>query len=110
MKEYIASVTYNGELKHINAEYPTKKAFYEDLRANGYSVRFISTEEKFDEDCEKYEQRCDASKLYHQVKNRLDKEYANEYGISVAHYRRAYKAWVKSNGYLTLKDCIETCK
>lgn len=59
MKEYIASCTLNGTITIVKMEYNTKKEFANELRANGYRVRFISTEEKFDEDAEKYNERCE---------------------------------------------------
>lgn len=54
--KYIASVRNKEtrELTTITSEYPNKKEFAEDLRGNGYSIRFISTEDKFDADCEKW--------------------------------------------------------
>lgn len=64
-KTYVASVT-NKETKAIevitNSGYTNKKDFAHDLRANGYSVKFISTPEKFDEDCESYWQKIEARK------------------------------------------------
>lgn len=54
--KYIASVRdkETKELMIIEREYDTKKHFYDDLRGNNFAVRFITTEEKFDEDCVKY--------------------------------------------------------
>ena len=40
-------------------DYSSKKDFAHDLRANGYAVRFISTPDKFDEDCENYYWECE---------------------------------------------------
>ena len=40
-------------------DYSSKKDFAHDLRANGYAVRFISTPDKFDEDCENYYLECE---------------------------------------------------
>lgn len=62
MKKFIASVTLDGELQIIEREYDRKQDFYSDLRANGYRVRFISTEEKFDEDAVKYNEACEMNK------------------------------------------------
>ena len=56
-KTYKAAVTNKetGKLEVITRDdYTSKKDFAHDLRVNGYAVRFISTPEKFDEDCEKY--------------------------------------------------------
>lgn len=59
MKKYIASVRdkETNEIILIEREYETKKAFYWDLRANGYAVRFIANEETFDDECAKYYSR-----------------------------------------------------
>lgn len=122
MRKYIASVTMKDEetgkkvLTIIEREYDRKSDFYNDLRNNGYSVRFITTEEKFDEDCEKWHVKNEQSKLRHAIKHRIDKKYADKYGISVAHYRRAYKAWSDAIMdeahvcYLSLEDFIEIYK
>ena len=93
MKKYIASVTLDGELQTIEREYDRKQDFYSDLRANGYRVRFISTEEKFDEDCEKYNEACERNKA---VKNAIyasDKKQAEAMNMTVAQFR----AWLKNN-------------
>ena len=59
--KYIAAVKWEGKIEIIERDtYTSKKAFAADLRANGYKVRFISTEEKFDEDCTKYHERIQA--------------------------------------------------
>ncbi len=88
--KYIASVR-DKETKErmlIEREYDKKMDFYYDLRANGYSVRFITTEDKFDEDCEKYDLRCQASKRYHQLMAESNKKFAAEMNMSVAEYKR----------------------
>lgn len=76
--KYIASVRNKEtrELTTITSEYPSKKEFAEDLRGNGYSIRFISTEDKFDADCEKWYACNDASKTYHKIMRELRKKYA----------------------------------
>ena len=53
---YVASVrdTETNEIKVIESDYPNKKCFYRDLRANGYRVRFISYPDSFDSDCIKW--------------------------------------------------------
>lgn len=70
MKTYIASVRnkQTKELMTITREYETKKEFEEDLRGNGYSIRFISTPEKFDEDCAKWHAYNDYCKAYHKAR------------------------------------------
>lgn len=54
MAKYIASVKWEGKIEIIERDYPTANEFKKDLRANGYQVRFITTEENFDRDCEEY--------------------------------------------------------
>lgn len=115
---YIASVRNKEtrELQIIEREYDRKSDFYSDLRENGYSVRFIATEKTFDEECEKWHQKNESSKRYHKIRHDIDKKYADKYGISVAHYRRAYNAYSKAVMdesrvcYLTLEDFIEIYK
>ena len=93
MKKYIASVR-DGETKKlmiIEREYESKKAFEADLRGNGYRIRFISTPEKFDEDCRKYHEIWETNK---RVKNTIYAEYkksAERMNMTV----KEYKAWLK---------------
>ena len=56
---YIASVEDKRTKKigTIKSEYSSKLDFAEDLRRNGYSIRFIATEKSFDYVCEKYHNR-----------------------------------------------------
>lgn len=66
---YTASVK-NKETKKIEvitSDYPNKKAFAFDLRRNGYSVRFISTEKNFDRDCEKYYEKLESKRVSRQT-------------------------------------------
>lgn len=90
MTKYIASVRdkETRELKIIEMEYPTAKAFREDLYGNGYRVRFITTEEKFDEDCEKYHRQWEINKKIKNAQYACDKEHAERLGMTVAQYRR----------------------
>ena len=62
---YIAMVTdkETRKLEKIESEYNSKKEFEKDLRNNGYSVRFITTEENFDEDCTKYHERLEKARI-----------------------------------------------
>lgn len=116
--KYIASVRdkETKELVLIERDYSTKKAFRADLAANGYSIRFIATEETFDAECEKWHAYNESSKRYHKIKHDYDKEQADKYGISVAHYRRAYSAYHKALMddscvcYLSFEDFIEIYK
>lgn len=93
MKKYIASVrdSETKKLMNIEREYKSKKAFEVDLRANGYRIRFISTPEKFDEDCEKYYEIWETNK---RVKNAIYAEHkksAERMNMTVKEYR----AWLK---------------
>lgn len=57
MKTYIASVRDKETKKLMIIErdcYSRKKDFEQDLRSNGYSIRFIATPDKFDEAAEKW--------------------------------------------------------
>lgn len=116
--KYIASVRdrQTRELMLIEHDYPTKKAFRADLAGNGYSIRFIATEETFDTECEKWYAYNESSKLYHKIRRDTDKKIADKYGISVAHYRRANKAYMEAIMdesricYLTFEDFIELYK
>jgi len=94
MKKYIASVRdkETKELKIIEREYDRKSDFYTDLRNNGYSVRFITTEEKFDEDCEKWHERNETSKRVHKMIYASHKKSASEMNMTVAEF----KAWLNS--------------
>lgn len=94
MKKYIASVrdSETKKLMIIEDEYKSKKAFEVDLRGNGYRIRFISTPEKFDEDCEKYNEIWEKNK---RVKNAIyaeDKKSAEKMHMTVKEFR----AWLKA--------------
>lgn len=63
--KYVASVRNKdtNKLEVITREdYSSKKSFEADLKRNGYKVRFISTEDKFDEDCDKYNSKLECAK------------------------------------------------
>lgn len=63
--KYVASVRNKdtNKLEVITREdYSSKKSFEADLKRNGYKVRFISTEDKFDEDCDKYNSKLESAK------------------------------------------------
>lgn len=92
MTKYIASVTYEGELQTIEREYNTKREFYAELRANGFRVRFISTEEKFDDDCAKYHEACELNKSIKKEIYKAHKESAKRMNMTVKEYR----AWLKA--------------
>jgi hypothetical protein len=64
-KVFMASVTdiVTKELHVIKSdEYSSKAKFAEDLRG-GFKVRFIATEETFDEACEQYYKKLEDAKL-----------------------------------------------
>lgn len=63
--KYVASVRNKdtNKLEVITREdYSSKKSFEAELKRNGYKVRFISTEDKFDEDCDKYNNKLEGAK------------------------------------------------
>lgn len=79
MKTFVASVRdkKSREIKIIEREYERKSDFYNDLRGNGYSVRFITTPDKFDEACEKWYEACEMSKAIHKAQYATDKSRLN---------------------------------
>lgn len=92
IKKYVAAVTLEGKIQIIEKEYPTKKAFAEDLRGNGYRIRFISTPEKFDEDCEKYHEAVEKTKMIHKIQYETYKDGAKRMNMTISQY----KAWLNS--------------
>ena len=102
MRKYIASVTMKNketgkkELTIIESEYDRKSDFYNDLRKNGYSVRFITTEEKFDEDCEKWHEANERSKRIRKAIYASDKMHAEKMNMTVAEYRTWCNAYIPS--------------
>lgn len=90
--KYIASVrdSETKKIMIIEREYETKKAFMSDLRCNGYRVRFISTPEKFDEDCEKYHMIWEQNKKVKKAIYDADKKHAAKLNMSVKEYRAIY--------------------
>ena len=81
MKEYIASVRFDGEVFEMKREYRTKAAFKADLLENGFSVRFITTIEKYDEDVTKYYERLERTRDNARIKRQVRRELKAEYGI-----------------------------
>ena len=76
MNTYIASVRDKDtkEFKIITGEYESKASMGRELRVNGYSVRFIATEETFDDVCEKYNTELDIRKrIREKMRNKEDK-------------------------------------
>lgn len=90
MKTYIASVRdkETKKIQIIEDEYPSATAFRSDLYGNGYSVRFITTPDKFDEACEKWHDACERSNAVHKRIYASDKKHAENLGMTVAEYRR----------------------
>ena len=81
MKEYIASVRFEDEVFEMKREYRTKAAFKADLLENGFSVRFITTAEKYDEDVTKYYERLELARDNARIKRQVRRELKAEYGI-----------------------------
>lgn len=75
MKTYVAYVTdkESGKKAIIKRVYETKKAFYQDLRGNGYSVAYIALESEFDAVSEKYHEKLELQKRIRQVKKQMKK-------------------------------------
>ena len=111
--KYIASVR-DKETKKIlliEREYEKKKDFEVDLKMNGYAIRFITMPDKFNETCDKYYQAQEERKRKYQAQSLYYKECAKKYNISVAHYKRAYNAWINDKEtFLSLEDFIEIYK
>ena len=81
MKEYIASVRFENEVFEMKREYRTKAAFRADLLENGFSVRFITTAEKYDENVAKYYERLERARDNARIKRQVRRELKAEYGI-----------------------------
>lgn len=76
MNTYIASVRDKDtkEFKIITGEYKSMASMSRELRANGYSVRFIATEETFEDACEKYNTELEIRRRVHKkMRNKEDK-------------------------------------
>ena len=74
---YIAAVkdTYTGKVEIIERDsYTSKKAFATDLRGNGYKVRFITTEENFDDDCIKYHEKIERKMMINKCRRQTKRE------------------------------------
>ena len=63
-----------NEFEVVRSEYANRNDFYIDLRANGYRVRYVSTEENFERDGEKYEKACDKVKADRKAARAAKKE------------------------------------
>lgn len=90
--KYIASVRdrETGKIQIIERDcYKTKKDFRADLAGNGYSIRFIATEETFDEECEKLYWKQRERQIINKLRWESEKRMAAHLGFkSVAEFRR----------------------
>lgn len=112
---YTASVTYNGRVEILeNLEYRNIRECKNELRANGYKVRFVCKPEDFDEACEKlYQKREDKSHI-NKIQYEYDREEAKKYNTSVKTYRAAKKTCFEKDEagnyrylYMTLQDWVD---
>ena len=94
MKTYIASVRdkETKKIQIIEGEYKNIASFREILYGNGYSVRFITTPEKFDEACENWYWACEKSKTIHKLIYASHKEEAKKMGMTV----KEFETWLKN--------------
>lgn len=74
--EYVASVRNKetNEIEVVKGWYSNKVEFYVWLRANGYTVRYVSTEKNFEVDGEKYRKACDKVKADRKAARKAKKE------------------------------------
>ena len=92
-KKYVAFVR-NIETKKfeiIESEYANKTDFYKDLKANGYKVRVITTPEKFDEECEKWERNAAFEKSVRKLNRESDERIAAKMNMTYKEYRKWQK-------------------
>lgn len=75
-KLLVASVrnTENNEFEVVRGEYANRNEFYAALRERGYRVRYVSTEENFERDGEKYKKACDKVKADRKAARAAKKE------------------------------------
>lgn len=93
MKKYIASVR-DKETRRIiiiKGEYKNKTDFAIDLRNNGYGIRIIAEEGKFDEACEKAYESYERQKRIKNLIYESDKKLAGKMNMTVKEYRE----WLK---------------
>lgn len=91
-KVYMACVTYNGKIEVQHVTGPNKTWVAEQLRKNGYRIQFISTPEKFDEDCEKYHEAVEKTKRIHKAQYDTYKNSAMRNEMTFKEWR----AWLKA--------------
>lgn len=75
-KLLVASVrnTETNEFEVVRGEYANRNEFYAALREHGYRVRYVSTEENFERDGEKYKKACDKVKADRKAARAAKKE------------------------------------
>lgn len=75
-KLLVASVrnTETNEFEVVHGEYANRNEFYAALREQGYRVRYVSTEENFERDGEKYKKACDKVKADRKAARAAKKE------------------------------------
>lgn len=75
-KLLVASVrnTETNEFEIVRGEYANRNEFYAALREQGYRVRYVSTEEKFERDGEKYKKACEKVKANRKAARMAKKE------------------------------------
>lgn len=75
-KLLVASVrnTETNEFEVVRGEYVNRNEFYAALREQGYRVRYVSTEENFERDGEKYKKACDKVKADRKAARAAKKE------------------------------------
>lgn len=90
--KYIASVRdkETKKLMIIEREYSNKKEFEIDLRLNGFSVRFISTENNFDDDCAKWHEKNERAKRNSKIKTLVHRECAFKMGMTIREYNALF--------------------
>lgn len=112
---YTASVTYNGRVEVLeNLEYRNIRECKNELRNNGYKVRFVCKPEDFDEACSRYHKKVSDKAFINKAKNKFYKEEAAKYNTSIKTMKSAYKTYLEKdeNGEykydaMDLKDWVE---
>ena len=112
---YTASVTIEGRVEILEGlEYKNIRECKNELRANGFKVRFVCKPEQFDETCEKMYEKRELKSNINKAKYSYYKKEAEKYGTSVKTYRAAMKTLLEKdeNGeyvysYMTLEDWIK---
>ena len=90
---YAASVrdSDTNEILIITRDYPSKKAFYSDLRGNGYRVRIIAKAEEFDDEAIKVHERYETQKRVRKYIYAARKESATRLGMTMKEFEEYLK-------------------